>query len=228
MKAFSVILPLITVVAVLGACTMAPVDTVTQTKPGYLEPELLVSPSSLDFENPSMTRELLIMNTGEGILTWTIDRCEDWIECDLACGETSFEQPTVVTVYINSKELPNQQTECSSEVLIDSNGGNLSVPVELVIPIELMTVMGTVWDLWYVGIEGVEITIYQDEEPVFTVFTGEDGSYLVTDVPRTCNGIQAEYEGDSTGICPIPKCTDPLDPDEQPFAVKDFQFPLLP
>jgi hypothetical protein len=226
MKAFSVIFTLIAVIATIGACTLAPVDTVTQTKPGHLEPELLVSPSSLDFENPSITRELLIMNTGEGILSWTIDKCEEWIECDRACGETSFEQPTVVTVYINSKELPNQENECSGEVLIDSNGGNFTVPVELVIPVELITVMGTAWDLWYIGIEGVEITIYQDEEPMFTVFTGEDGSYIITDVPRTCNGIQAEYDGESTEIYPIPKCTEI--PGEQPFAVKNFMFPILP
>jgi hypothetical protein len=228
MRAFSAMSTFVGLFALIVACTSAPVDSVTQNKPDHPEPTLLVLPSLLDFDNPNMTLELLIMNTGEGTLRWTIDRCEDWIECNLDSGETTFGQPAVVEVFINSKELPLDETSCSGEVMVDSNGGTLSIPVELVIPPELMTVQGFARDQWgFVGIEGVEVTIFQDQEPMFTVFTGEDGFYIVTDVPRTCNGIQAEYAGESTGICLMPKCVDPIDPDDQPVATKDFLFLLL-
>jgi hypothetical protein len=228
MRAFSAIIVLIGFLTFMGACTSTSVDSVTQNNNGHLEPALLVSPTLLDFDDPSMTRELLIMNTGEGTLKWTLERLEDWIECNLDSGETTFEEPSVVEVYINPKELPLDESSCFGEIRVGSNGGTLFIPVELFIPPELMTVKGFVKHRWgYVGIEGVEVTIFQDQEPVFTVFTDEDGFYIVTDVPNSCNGIQAEYEDESTGICQIPKCVDPIDPDEQPVATKDFFFPLL-
>ena len=142
MRAFSAILILTGLAALMGACTSVSIDSVAQNEDPHFQPQLLVSPSLLDFEDPTVALELFIMNIGKGTLRWTIDRCDDWIECNLDSGETTFEEPTVVQIFINPKELPLDEPSCTGELRVDSNGGVLSIPVELVIPPELMTVNG--------------------------------------------------------------------------------------
>lgn len=107
-------------------------------------PRLQVTPDqfTLGALRPGQDRtiELRLVNAGMRLLHGTV-RCEegDWLVLDEATGarqkEIQFAQQIVLPVHIRGKCLAARPDPLQARVVIESNGGNVSVPVRIDVPI---------------------------------------------------------------------------------------------
>lgn len=92
------------------------------------EPELAVSPASLDFGSNTNSMNFTITNAGTGTLTWNLSKDQNWISYDVDNGSTTGETDQVtVSVDRTIAEYGNQ----SGKVMVSSNGGSFDLTVVL-------------------------------------------------------------------------------------------------
>ncbi len=94
-------------------------------------PEISVLPSEVSFGASSVEEILVISNNGSGILSWTVTDDTDWIELDVAQGQTLAEVDTI-TLGVRRDELPAGVH--TGVVTIESDGGSAAVNVSIEIP----------------------------------------------------------------------------------------------
>ena len=92
-------------------------------------PELFVSPTTLDFGTSKETMSFSISNLGGDTLFWNISDTSNWItNIDPSSGEND----TLVTVSVNRLGLP--PGDYSSNLVINSNAGSQQVTLNLSVP----------------------------------------------------------------------------------------------
>ena len=83
----------------------------TIVKPNYIEvlsntnPELSISPTSLDFDTISTQKYISINNIGGGILSWSVSENINWLTVNMQSGETTQETDQLA-VTVNRTDLP--------------------------------------------------------------------------------------------------------------------------
>lgn len=87
-------------------------------------PVLLVFPVQLEFGEDSNAKEVVISNTGSGVLHWSIGASEEWISVDPSSGDI-VNQPVRVKISINRDRAPVGQREVKLTVV--SDGGQQEV-----------------------------------------------------------------------------------------------------
>jgi uncharacterized protein YjdB len=95
-----------------------------------LVPILAVSVQSLDFGTEQTTLSLDVINTGKGVLSWTIKQAPSWFICSPITGTTSTERSSItVTVSRTQKE----KGSYSESFSITSNGGSKDIKVNMTV-----------------------------------------------------------------------------------------------
>ena len=90
-------------------------------------PVLGVSPASLSFSAAQTVKTLNVFNAGSGELYWTITTDQSWLTADPASGAND----TQVWVQVDRTGLAGGTYY--GNVLVESNGGDATVPVEMVV-----------------------------------------------------------------------------------------------
>ncbi len=176
-------------------CLVALISCTTGTAPPSdpTLPLLSVSPPSLSFHESETSRTLNIINDGGGELRWEIETEAGWIVCPVAEGET--ETSMTVEVIVNEKEIGDSDQVCEGTLIIYSNGGNFNVPVYYNPGI---TVTGFVYGEGVSGtvsLPDAMINIYSSGSIKFTAFTDQDGWYVIENVSKSCDYIEARKDG---------------------------------
>ena len=92
---------------------------------------LILSENSLDFGEESTELFFTISNSGNGELNWSISANDSWITASPTSGTITTNTENI-TVNVNRSGLsPNTYT---GSISVDSNGGNQSVSVTMVVP----------------------------------------------------------------------------------------------
>ena len=109
-----------------------------------LPPELLFSPSSLDFGASTSTMNLNIINNGDGLLTWNVAADQGWLSTSPTAGETTTETDQV-SIMVDRNNL--EVGDYSGNITITTNGGNATIPITLnVVPGPTLSVTSTALD----------------------------------------------------------------------------------
>ncbi|MGB3182052.1 MAG: carboxypeptidase regulatory-like domain-containing protein [Cyclobacteriaceae bacterium] len=111
-------------------------DKVVEVKPGTPRqenvqlsptiPELIVSNTSIDFENFKINESIQIDNGGQGMLEWDIDESTDWLTVNPTSGTNTATELKTITVSVDRANLPPPGPHRASFV-INSNGGAVTV-----------------------------------------------------------------------------------------------------
>lgn len=105
--------------------------TVSITMEVQEEPELSVTPTTLEFNAETSEKTLEINNSGTGTVSWEITEGIDWLSLNLQSGETTTETDHVA-VTVNRDGLDPGQYDGVISVL--SNGGNQDIHVVMIVP----------------------------------------------------------------------------------------------
>ncbi len=105
-----------------------------------VSPYISVSPSSLDFHEATKRKTLIIYNNSpSSTLSWNItDNLPSWLIASRISGDVAPGETDIVYLYADRTGLATGQTYAHS-LSITSNGGDLSVPVSMTVPIPLAT-----------------------------------------------------------------------------------------
>jgi hypothetical protein len=170
-------------------------------------PVLSVDPPSLNFRGTETLKTLNIVNKGGGSLTWEIDNDTVWIICSLSSGETETE--TTVDICVNGKEIGDPDQASEGVLTILSNGGDYTVSVYYV---PAFTLTGFVYERSAPGVvplPDARVTLYSGDSD-FSNTSGQDGSYILEDVPKSFDYVEVLKEGyNPTGIPPDTKLVIP-------------------
>ncbi len=96
-------------------------------------PKLSVSTTAIDFGTIDSVKTFKINNTGTGALNWTLSENLDWLTLDKTSG-SSTTSSDVVTATVDHSDLPPGSYD--GVIQVNSNGGNLNIPVIMLIPEE--------------------------------------------------------------------------------------------
>ena len=109
-----------------------------------LPPELLFSPSSVDFGASTSTMNLNIINNRDGLLTWNVAADQGWLSTSPTAGETTTETDQV-SIMVDRNNL--EVGDYSGNITITTNGGNATIPITLnVVPGPTLSVTSTALD----------------------------------------------------------------------------------
>lgn len=109
--------------------------TITVLEP---EPQLSITPCSLDFGSKATSFTFNVTNTGEGTLEWVVTDDQDWITVSPTSGSTTSEAD-VITVTVDRIGLASGSY--SGTVNITSNAGNQDISISMTV-MELPPVKG--------------------------------------------------------------------------------------
>lgn len=103
------------------------------TIPNPTQPQLSVSPITLDFGASETRMSLYITNTGTGMLTWNITDDKAWISADPQSGTTETETDEIVVTLDRLGHSPGTYT---GTITVSSDGGNENITVTMTVPDE--------------------------------------------------------------------------------------------
>jgi len=101
-----------------------------QSVTGPDEPGLSVAPEILRFGQARNSLPVAISNTGDGMLNWRIEQSPDWVTVAPVAGAATA-QDTVLEVTVHRASLADG--EYTDSLVVESNGGNQTVPVHLTV-----------------------------------------------------------------------------------------------
>jgi uncharacterized protein (TIGR03437 family) len=152
----------VTIQAPLGATpTLAVAVDLTVTVP--IPPQLVVEPSSLEFEilvgtgNPT-PRSLRITNGGDGVLKWTAQANAapgaTWLSISQASGTASGSSPATVQVSVNAAGLSPGVYSGSIQVQSATTNQTRTIPVTFLLTRPVPTILVSQTGLLFTGVEG--------------------------------------------------------------------------
>lgn len=102
---------------------------VLMTKQNPSSPQLTVTPTSIDFGASVENAQLVIKNTGTGVLNWTASKNVNWLLFSTTLGSCTPGNPSTLTIYLDKSGLAANNYE--GTVIIGSNGGNQSIEIKM-------------------------------------------------------------------------------------------------
>jgi hypothetical protein len=96
-----------------------------------LPPTLAVDPEEVDFDTTDTLIELDVENAGEGTVNWQLTESIPWLTTSISSGATSAVPTTVVVTADRTGLSAGQHT---GEIEFTSDGGDITVPVTLIVP----------------------------------------------------------------------------------------------
>jgi len=116
-------------------------------------PQLVVSPTSLDFGNSTTNMTINIINGGDEELSWQVASNKSWLTTFPSAGVTNTETDEIsVTINRSGLEVGNY----SGNLAFTSNGGDLNVPVAMEVTPVILSVTPSTLDF---GSEETQLTL---------------------------------------------------------------------
>ncbi len=97
------------------------------------QPQLSVSPITLDFGRSEIQMSFYITNSGTGMLTWNITDDKAWISADPQSGTTETETDEIV---VTLDRLGHSPGTYAGTITVSSDGGNENITVTMTVPDE--------------------------------------------------------------------------------------------
>ncbi len=96
-------------------------------------PKLALNPASIDFGDKSTQSSVTISNTGGGTLSWRATKQSQWLTLSSASGTIISERSITITLTVSRTGL--EPGTYNDTVSFTSNGGNINLPITMVVPI---------------------------------------------------------------------------------------------
>ena len=190
----------------------------SQPSTGVDGPRLAVDPEVLHLDRAVDSADLIITNTGDGTLTWTITANESWLDVVPASGTTTTEEDKI-TVSVDRRDLG--PGEYSTSVTVASDGGDEEIAVSMAVVPNLALTMQPAESTISTG-EKVTVSVDVEDALGLFVFCAElSFDRLVVEVPQASaqsgefwdsgDYFFANHEAGRLSVCAGLKQTD--DPD---------------
>ncbi|MGQ9609341.1 MAG: BACON domain-containing protein [bacterium] len=117
-------------------------------------PKLTLTPTSIDFGDKNTQSSITISNTGGGTLSWRATKQQTWLTLSSSSGTVVSERSVTVTLTVSRTGL--DPGTYNDTVAFTSNGGNINLPITMVIPVApaILLVNQTTLNLGEVNTQG--------------------------------------------------------------------------
>lgn len=106
--------------------------SVIMVKPDPNLPQLIISPTSIDFGSSMLTSQVELKNTGIGVMNWTSSPSNDWINLSTSKGTINTGDKSIINVTVNKSGLA--PGNFNGSVIFNSNGGSKTFSITMVVP----------------------------------------------------------------------------------------------